>query len=303
MSFIKLSRVFLPISGLLVLASFVAFFVYPRPIVSIEFTGGTQMELTIPQGKTQDDLAAALRTYQLNTKPLEGEISRTKTGSYFVRTPTLTNDQHQAVLADLTKTLGTVSELQYTTIGPTVGSNLEQRAFWALFIACLAILAFVAFAFRKIPRSLNPWSFGISAIIALVHDISILVGVFTVLSHFTTFQMDTLFTTALLSIMGHSVSDTIVIFDRIRETLFLSNKHDDIRDIADKALKACVSRTINTGLGILIMLTALFIFGSESIRWFILALIIGTIVGMYSSYFVATPIMVFWQKRIANKNR
>ncbi|HVW66930.1 MAG TPA: protein translocase subunit SecF [Candidatus Peribacteraceae bacterium] len=302
MSFIKLSRIFLPISGLLVLASFVAFFIYPRPIVSIEFTGGTQMELNVPAGKTSDDLAAALRTYQLNTKPLEGEISRTKTGSFFVRVPTLTNEQHQAVLAQLNKALGgTVNELQYTTIGPTVGSNLEQRAFWALFIACIAILAFVAFAFRKIPRSMNPWSFGVSAIVALVHDISILVGIFTVLSHFTTFQMDTLFTTALLSIMGHSVSDTIVIFDRVREMLFLSNKHDDIRDIADKALKACVSRTVNTGLGILIMLTALFIFGSESIRWFILALIIGTIVGMYSSYFVATPIMVFWQKRIANK--
>jgi preprotein translocase subunit SecF len=174
---------------------------------------------------------------------------------------------------------------------------LKQRAFWALLVASLAIMAFVAFSFRKIPRSLSPWTFGAAAIVALVHDIIILLGVFTLISHFTTFQVDTLFVTALLSIMGHSVSDTIVIFDRIRETLNSSDKHDTFQAIADKALHACVSRTINTGIGILIMLISLFIFGSESIRWFILALIIGSMVGMYSSYFVATPLLVFWRKR------
>src|SRR5205823_5138032 len=132
---------------------------------------------------------------------------RTKTGTYFVKTVTLTNEDHTALIAHVNQSIGKIDELQYTTIGPTVGANLKQRAFWALLVASLVIMAFVAFAFRKIPRSLNPWSFGISAIIALLHDIIILLGVFTVLSHFTTFQVDTLFTTALLSIMGHSVSD------------------------------------------------------------------------------------------------
>ncbi len=295
MSFIKLSKFLLPLSGLLVLASLVVF-VYPGPNVSIEFTGGTLMELSIPAEKTKEDLATTVKAFVLGGKNLEENISRTKTGTYFVKVPTLTNEDHAALFAHLTGKLGKVEELQYTTIGPTVGGNLKQRAFWALLISSLTIMAFVAFAFRKIPRTLNPWSFGVSAIAALIHDIVIIVGVFTVLSHVTTFQMDTLFVTALLSIMGHSVSDTIVIFDRIRETLS-TDKHATFSQIADKALYACISRTINTGLGILIMLTALFIFGSESIRWFILALLIGSVIGIYSSYFVATPILVLWKKR------
>lgn len=296
MSFIKLSRIFLPISGLLVLASLIVFF-YPGPNVSIEFTGGTLMEIGVPAGKTQSDLETALNAFMMNGKPLEESISRTKTGTYFVKTPTLSNAEHGALVAHLDKTLGDTQELQYTTIGPSVGASLKNRAFWALLIASAAIMIFLAFTFRKIPRSLNPWSFGIAAIAALIHDIVLLLGLFTILSHFTTFQVDTLFITALLSIMGHSVSDTIVIFDRIRETLGTTGKHESIEQIADKALRSCLSRTLNTGIGIIIMLTALFIFGSESIHWFILALIIGTVIGIYSSYFVATPILVLWKNR------
>ncbi len=296
MSFIKLSRFLLPLSGLLVLASLVIFF-YPGPNVSIEFTGGTLMEIGVPQGKTQTDLTSALGSFTLPEKTLDESISRTKTGTFFVKTTTLTNEDHTALVTHLKTALGAIEELQYTTIGPTVGANLKERAFWALLVASIAIMAFVAFSFRKIPRSLNPWSFGVSAIAALVHDIIIILGIFTILSHYTTFQIDTLFMTALLSIMGTSVSDTIVIFDRIRETLSLSDKRDDFSVIADKALTACLSRTINTGIGIIIMLTTLFFFGSESIRWFILALIIGSFIGIYSSYFVATPILVLWKKR------
>lgn len=296
MSFIKLSRFFLPLSGLLVLASIVVF-IYPGPNVSIEFTGGTLMEMGIPAGKTQEDLATAIRAFKQGDKNLEENISRTKTGTYFVKTPTLTNEEHEALMKQLNTTIGPVQELQYTTIGPTVGANLKQRAFWALLVASLAIMAFVAFSFRKVPRRLNPWTFGAAAIAALAHDIILLLGIFTILSYFTTFQVDTLFVTALLSIMGHSVSDTIVIFDRIRETLSGSDKHEDLTLTADKALKACLSRTINTGIGIFIMLISLFIFGSETIRWFILALIIGSVIGMYSSYFVATPLLVLWKKR------
>jgi preprotein translocase SecF subunit len=295
MSFIKLSRFFLPLSGLLVLASLVLFF-KPGPVVSIEFTGGTLMELGLPDGKTQTDLENSMKTF--TEVSLEGEnISHTRTGTYFVRIPTLTTDQHTHFIEHLGKDLGSIQELQYTTIGPTVGASLKQHAFWALIVASLAIMIFLAFSFRKIPRHLNPWMFGASAIAALLHDIIIILGIFTILSHYTTFQVDTLFVTALLSIMGHSVSDTIVIFDRLRETLFASNKHDDIGTLADHALHACLSRTFSTGIGMLIMLVSLFIFGSESIKWFMLALIIGTVIGMYSSYFIATPILVLWKKR------
>lgn len=288
MSFLRLSRLFLPISVILVVASLVLLFV-PSPRLSIEFTGGTLMEMQLPAGKTKKDLEDAITL----ESPI---ITETRTGTYFIRVPVMSNEEHTAFFADLKSKLGEVQELQYTTIGPTVGSSLKQRAMWALLAAGIAIIAYVAFAFRKIPKSLSPWTFGIAAIVALFHDVIITLGIFTVLSYVTPFQVDTLFVSALLSIMGYSVSDTIVIFDRIRDNL-AQDPRTEFGITAERSLFQTLTRTLNTGLGALIMLFALFFFGSESIRWFILALIIGTIIGTYSSFFVATPLLVFWKRR------
>lgn len=298
MSFIRLSRWLLPVSAILVIASAVIF-ITPGPRVSIEFTGGTLMEVSLPEGKTSGDLQAALASFPKEGGSLEtATISRTRTDTYFARMTTLTNDEHTALVAHLNTTLGPIQELQYTTIGPTVGASLKQRAFWALTAATIAIVLYLGFAFRKVPRELSPWAFGACAIVALLHDIAITIGIFTIISHYTTFQIDTLFVTALLSIMGYSVSDTIVIFDRIRDNMIQEGRRGgDFADIADRSLMQSFSRTINTGLGALIMLFALFFFGSESIRWFMLALIVGTVIGTYSSYFLATPLLVFWKKR------
>lgn len=261
------------------------------------------MELSLPDGKTQQDLQGALGTFTHGDGNLaHADIAATRTETYFVRIPTISNEEHTNLVTHLNAKLGSVQELQYTTIGPTVGASLKRKAFWALFAASVAIVIYLAAAFRKIPKAFSPWTFGISAIVALVHDIVITVGIFIILSQYTTFQIDTLFVTALLSIMGYSVSDTIVIFDRIRDNLNEEGKRGgNLAELADRSLKQSFSRTINTGLGALIMLFALFFFGSESIRWFILALIIGTVIGTYSSYFVATPMLVVWQK-LSKKN-
>jgi preprotein translocase subunit SecF len=295
--FIKLSKIFLPISIVLVVASVIGLF-YPGPRLSIEFTGGTLMELVLPEDKTTSDLEAALDSFSGATLALQNaSIARTREGSYFIRSQSLSNEEHLALVAHLHQQLGSVKELQFNTIGPTVGQSLKQRALLALGAATLAIIAYIALAFRKIPRKLSPWRFGMIAVIALLHDIFITVGIFTVLSYFTTFQVDTLFISALLSIMGYSVNDTIVIFDRIRENLQEERKLQDFGALAELSLQQTVSRTINTGLGALIMLFALFFLGSESIRWFILTLIIGTIIGTYSSFFIATPLLVYWRKK------
>jgi len=301
MSFTRFARFLLPVSAVLMLASLVLLF-NPGPQLSIEFTGGTQMEVGLPAAKTQADLTAALDSYKKGTPDaVSPAITKTKTETYFVRMRNLSNEEHTALLAHLRGTLGEVRELQYTTIGPSVGANLKQRAFWAVLAAIVAIISYIAFAFRKIPKSLSPWAFGGAAIFALVHDIVIMLGIFTILSYTTTFQVDTLFISALLSIMGYSVSDTIVIFDRIRDNL-TEDKRGDFEQITNRSLTQTLTRTLNTGLGALIMLFALFFFGSESIRWFILALIIGTVVGTYSSFFVAAPLVVFWRKRADKKN-
>jgi preprotein translocase subunit SecF len=297
MSFLRLAKVFLTLSALLVLASAVLLFV-PGPQISIEFTGGTLMEIRLPQGKTKDDLSRSLDSSAAkNPKVGNASIAQTRTETYFIRTGNLTNEEHLALLANLKQSLGPLEELQFTTIGPTVGQTLKRRAVYALAIATVAIVLYLALAFRKVPRKLSPWRFGIIAVIALLHDVLITVGIFTILSHYTTFQVDTLFVTALLSIMGYSVNDTIVIFDRIRDNLYQEGKVQNFAELAERSLKQVLTRTINTGIGALIMLIALFFLGSESIRWFILTLIIGTVIGTYSSFFIATPLLIFWRKR------
>lgn len=296
MSFTRLAAFFLPISVIAVIASVVTL-VYPGPVLSIEFTGGTLIELRLPETVTNEQLEQSLQQVDLRDVSLaEATVTRTQAGTYFVRTASLSTEQHGALIASLTSDLGTVEELQYTTIGPTVGASLKIRALYALVAALIAIVLYVAAAFRKIPSHLSPWSFGVATIVALVHDIAITLGIFTILSHTTSFQMDTLFVSALLSIMGYSVSDTIVIFDRIRDNLFAEGKRADFADIAERSLRQTIARTLNTGLGALIMLFALFFFGSESIRWFILALIVGTLIGTYSSFFIATPLLALWKK-------
>lgn len=295
MIFTRLAKFLLPVSAVLVLASAVMLFA-PGPQLSIEFTGGTQMEVELPATKTQEDLSSALASFRQGTdEAVTASITKTRTETYFVRMRNLSNEEHTSLLSHLENSLGEVRELQYTTIGPSVGANLKQRAFWALAAAVAAIVTYIAFAFRKVPKSFSPWTFGTVAIVALVHDILIMLGIFTLLSYNTTFQVDTLFISALLSIMGYSVSDTIVIFDRIRDNL-AEDKRGNFEEIANRSLLQTLTRTLNTGLGALIMLFALFFFGSESIRWFILALIVGTIVGTYSSYFVATPLLVLWKQ-------
>ncbi|MBI3331483.1 protein translocase subunit SecF [Candidatus Peregrinibacteria bacterium] len=298
MSFLGTARYLLPVSIVLMVLSLVLL-VKPGLNMSIEFTGGTLMEFELPAGNTKEDLTMALRTFDRPDVSFDGAaVTKTRTDSYFVRTPTLTNEQHLALLDHLTKSFGEIKELQFTTIGPTVGSSLKRRAVYALLIATVAIILYVALAFRKIPRKLSPLRFGVIAVAALLHDILLTVGIFTILSHFTTFQVDTLFVTALLSIMGYSVNDTIVIFDRIRDNLHLQDhRGEDFAVLAERSLRQTMTRTINTGLGALIMLFALFFLGSESIRWFILTLILGTLIGTYSSFFIATPLLVYWKKR------
>lgn len=302
MRYSSLSKVTLILSAVLVAASVFTLFV-PGPQLSIEFTGGTLMELNLPAGKTEADLRTALAAVKLGDRTLsDASLTSTKTNSVFVRVETLTNEEHQTVLASLKKSLGDVTELQYTTIGPTVGQNLKTKALWALVLACLAIIVYIAFAFRQMPGGISPWSFGICAVAALAHDTLLTVGVFTILSRTTTFQMDLLFVTALMSIMGNSVNDTIVIFDRARAILKDSGRKVDFEEAVVMSLKQSVVRTVNMGIAVLIMLFALFLLGSESIRWFMLALIVGTVIGNYSSYFVATPLLLFWRRlRLAKR--
>ncbi|MBU2213079.1 protein translocase subunit SecF [Patescibacteria group bacterium] len=297
-SFIKPAKYFLMLSATLVGVSIVLL-ISPGPTFSIDFTGGTLIELKIPSSSTKDDLAQAMSSliFEDGSKIDNVSFSTTKSETMLMRMRDLTNEEHLALIDHLTKTLGETQELQFTTIGPTVGASLKKQSLWALGIASVAIVLYIAFAFRKVPKRLSPWRFGIIAVVTLLHDVLITVGIFVILSQFTSFEFDTLFATALMTILGYSVNDTIVIFDRIRDNLLSSNRGEEFHIVAERSLHQSITRSINMSVSTLIMLSALFLLGSESIRWFVLTLIVGMVIGTYSSIFLATPLLVYWRKK------
>lgn len=296
MSLLKPAKFFVTLSIALMLASAVLL-VQPGPKLSLDFTGGTLMEISIPADKTSTDVQEAANSFV--TEPELGNVSysSTKSNSVLMRMRDLGNEEHIALLEHIESSVGAVEEKQFTTIGPTVGASLRERAAWALIVASVAIIVYIAFAFRRVPRKLSAWRFGIIAVVTLLHDVIITVGVFVILSHVTNFEFDTLFITALLTILGYSVNDTIVIFDRIRDNLSNQGRNEPFEVVAERSLQQSIARSMNTSISTLIMLAALFFLGSESVKWFVLALIVGAIIGTYSSIFLATPLLVYWRKK------
>lgn len=211
----------------------------------------------------------------------------------------ISNEERQQIL-DLYSDRG-VTEHSYSSIGPTLGSELKRKAFLALTLVLLAIIGYISYAFRNVSRGPVPsWVFGLGAIIALIHDIFIVIGIFAFLGHFYGVQVDSLFVTALLTILGFSVHDTIVVYDRIRERLKDRNKKT-FSEIINESINATMARSLNTSLTTLIVLTALYLFGGASIQHFVLALIVGIISGTYSSIFIASPFLLLGQKLLKKK--
>ncbi len=292
--FLRPAKYLFTISTIATIAS-VVLLIVPGPRFSIEFTGGTRSEITVPAEKTQEQVQAAYESFK--GADLVPTVNRMQSGNFVVRMRGIDDQTHNALLAHLQTTLGDISEVQYTTIGPTVGETLKSRAIYALIVASLGIIIMIAFSFRKIPRKYSPWKFGIVAVATLLHSVLIVGGVFTILSYTTAFEVDTLFVTALLTILGYCVNDTIVIFDRIRDNLFVQERKEEFSVIANRSMNQVWKRSMLTGISTLIMLSSLFLLGSASIKWFILTLIMGIVLGTYSSIFVATPLLVYWNKR------
>lgn len=297
---IEKTKIWFTFSGLMIVASIFGLFAYGLNL-GIDFTGGSSMELKFANSVENSELAQVyIDTLQLTQAPV---IIPENDNTYIVRTKDVDDLTHTTLLENLNQKLGQVEELRFTTIGPTVGATMKEKAFLALLLANVAIVVFIAFAFRKVPRRVSPWKFGFCAIAALMHDILITVGLFAFLGRFFGVEIDMLFITALLTILGFSVHDTIVVFDRIRENLKLQDRNSSFGETANTALNQTMARSINTSLSTLITLVALLFFASESIYWFVLALVFGITVGTYSSIFIATPLLVVWQDKVVSKER
>ncbi len=293
--FLKPAKYSFIISIILTVVSIVLVF-YPGPRLSIEFTGGTRMELSVAKKTvTTQEVTDALSRFPGET--LNAIVNKLQNGNFLIRMKGIGDETHKALLAYLKTPLGPIDQVQYTTIGPTVGETLKVRAGYAILAASLGIIAYLAFAFRKIPRKYSPWKFGVVAVVALLHDVMVTTGIFTIMSYYTSFEVDTLFVTALLTILGYSVNDTIIIFDRIRDNLFVQERKESFAAVANRSINQVWMRSVFTSTATLIMLFSLLLLGSASTHWFVLTLIIGIVFGTYSSIFIAVPFLVFWNDR------
>ncbi|HRY60433.1 MAG TPA: protein translocase subunit SecF [Patescibacteria group bacterium] len=284
-------KIWIALSLIVIIPGVIALSVYGLNL-GIDFSGGTLIEIQFPskQSVTVDEISKVFADKEIKN----AQISLTSKNSFLSRTHVIDHAQYLDLNKALTEKIGTTKEVKYETVGPTVSKDLATKAVWALVLASIMIIIYIAWAFRSVPKPLSSWKFGISAVIALVHDLITIIGIFAILGHFMNVEVDTLFITALLTIMGFSVHDTIVVFDRIRENLKTTS--GDLVYITNKSITETMSRSISTSATVLFTLLALLLFGGASTFWFIFALFIGIIVGTYSSIFVASVIMVLWHK-------
>lgn len=284
-------RIFLVISGILTFLSLVLVIVFGFKL-SIEFTGGSKLQVVSTNGKSID--IAKLKNVIEKDKIHVVTINKISDNELVVRTDTITDTQKNEILAKSKDAGIELKETSFDTLGPVIGSEAKLNSLKAVGLAIIAITLYIAFAFRKVSRPVSSWKFGISAIIALIHDVLIVLGSFSLLGILFGVEIDTLFITAILTIMGFSVHDTIVVFDRIRENLIKNVHNNSFEGVVNQSFNETLARSLNTSITVVMVLVALLIFGGESIRWFIAAFTIGIVTGTYSSIFIASAVLVEW---------
>lgn len=278
------------ISLLVIIPGIISLFLYGLKL-SVEFTGGSRMTLIFPKEVNEKIVSQVRKSFE-EEKVNVYTIQPSK-NSIIIRTEPLQKQEDIKILSSLEREVGKFKQESFETIGPTIGKETTRKAFFSVMIASILIVLYIALSFRKVPRPASSWRFGITAIIAVLHDVLLLVGIFSLLGHFYNVEIDSLFITALLTIIGFSVHDTIVVFDRIRENLLRISGVSFDKIVNDSILQTIV-RSLNTSLTALLVLFSLLLFGGESIRWFIVALFIGILSGTYSSIFNAAPLLVVW---------
>ena len=264
------------------------------PNLGIDFTGGTLWEIQFEESVTTEDVRdiLAVNGFEGTTVQLSSSSDGTDDIA-IIRMPELgqLSPEKKAIEADFESQFGPFEELQISTVGSSVSSEISQKAVIAVIVASIGILLYIAFAFRN---TQNPLLYGLAALVAMLHDVLLVLGVFAILGHFFDVEVDALFVTAILTVIGFSVHDTIVVFDRIRENLA---KHVDpsFEGVVNYSLAQTIVRSLNTSLTVVLTLLALYLFGGESTKTFVLAMLIGVVSGTYSSIFNASQLLVSWE--------
>ena len=286
-------KIFLIGSGILNTIAIVAIIVFGFKL-SIEFTGGSKLDVISSSGKRID--ISKLESVIESQKIQVVTIRQSSSSEAEIRTDTISDEQKNQILARSKEAGFDLKEVSFDTLGPVIGTEAKVNALKAVGLAIIAITLYIAFAFRKVSKPVSSWKFGISAIIALVHDVLMVLGAFSLLGLFFGVEIDSLFITAVLTIMGFSVHDTIVVFDRIRENIIKNVHNKSFEEVVNNSFNETLARSLNTSLTVILVLFALLLFGGESIRWFIVAFLIGLITGTYSSIFIASAVLVEWYR-------
>ncbi len=283
---VKYRKIFYTISTLLIIGSFIAMAIWGlNP--GIDFKGGSIIEIEYSESRpVQADLTSSLLPLALRES-----VRPTGDTGYIIRMRNINQDE-KIQLNSILSSFGTSTEKRFDSIGPVLGSEALRKSIVSIILVILAIVLFIAFAFRHVSEPVKSWKYGLIAIVALMHDVLIPTGVFAVLGHFKGYEIDTLFVTALLVVLGFSVHDTIVVFDRVRENLKNAEGRKPFDLIVGESISQTFIRSINTSLTTLFALLVLYFIGGESTQHFSLVLIIGIIAGTYSSIFLGSPLLI-----------
>ena len=305
-------KIWLSLSSVVVGLSIIAIIIWGLNL-GIDFTGGSLLEVKFLQARpTVSEVQEKLADLELGSLIIQpvGE------DSMILRFQDTSEEKHQEILNRLNALtpnpsptpvvagegsqnsevgeVAGVEEMRFDSVGPSIGQELKRKSIAAIIIVLVAIVLYIAWAFRKVSKPIASWKYGLTAVITLFHDVMIVVGVFAVLGKFAGIEINTAFVAAILTVLGYSVNDTIVVFDRIRENLPRSD--EDFEGTVNISVNQTLRRSINTSITTLLVLLAVFFFGGSSIRDFVLALSIGVFIGTYSSIFLASPLLVVWER-------
>lgn len=279
------------LSLLIIVPGLIALALWGLPL-SIDFTSGSLLEVSF-QPATQPVDPAQVRAIYAAHAHADSTVQTSGANGIVVRSKPLEDDTQRAILAELEALYGPATVLTAETVGPTVGAEVAQRAALAVGLAAVGILAYIAFAFRKVD---HPVRYGVAAIVAMLHDVLVVIGSAAIFGKLFGWEVDALFLTALLTVVGFSVHDSIVVFDRIRENQ-LHNRRMDYEALVNHSIVQTLDRSLNTQITVMFALVAMALFGGDTIRQFVVTLLIGILSGTYSSVFNAAPLLVVWENR------
>ncbi len=285
---------FLGISALLLIAAIASIGIYGFK-EGIDFVGGTSWQIRLARKPAAEAVGAILiKEFKLQEVVA---IAEPTTQSIILRLPELNEDAHAKYRATLEKEFGAMEELNYETIGPAIGNELRGKAVWAFLAVLLTISLYIAFAFRHVSRPISSWKYGFVTLATLFHDAMIPLGLVAYLGYAQGVEINTNIIVAILVIIGFSVHDTIVVFDRIRENLRLEKASlFNFNELVNRSMNQTMIRSINTSLTLVLTLAALLLFGSANLFYFVLTILVGVVIGTYSSIFIASPLLTLWNR-------